>query len=54
MYSDSLTIISPFSSLIPQEMLFDHLLSSSSNLNSPTPQEQSGFDDGADDDEMEG
>jgi len=51
-YSDSLTRISPFPFLISQEVSsgYSSVLSSSSNLNSPTPQEQSGNIVGADDD----
>ena len=49
MYPDSLTIISPFPSSICQEVSpgAQFVFSSSSNLNSPTPQEQSGKTVGA-------
>ena len=57
MYAVSLVKrMSPFSSSICQEVSSGNLsvLSSSSNLNSPTPQEQSGKTVGAEDGEMEG
>jgi len=52
-YPDSLTRISPFPSSICQEVSPGNLsvLSSSSNLNSPIPQEQSGVVVGAEEEE---
>jgi len=48
--------MTPFSSSICQEVScgYSSVFSSSSNLNSPTPQEQSGVIVGAEDGEMEG